>query len=338
MTWLVWRQHRNQAYIAIAALAGLAVVLVGTGWQMASQYRLARTSCMATHTCAALNVLTLGISPLLLLLVLLTMVVPCLMGVFWGGPLIARELETGTSQFTWTQSITRGRWLTAKVGWTLLAAAVWGGAIAALVTWWANPVNAVTGGRFQPGQFDVEGIVPVGYALFAVALGLAAGAVLRRTLPALAVTVVAFTAVRVAIAENLRPHYLSAVTATYNFLHSAPTPPWSYWLISQGLVGPGGKIPSQSQGGGSGFGIHINANVQVNGVPIGNLPSACRALAFQGPQRFMPCLAAHGYRGFITYQPASRYWAFQGIETGIFVLLAAVLVAVAAIAVLRRDA
>jgi hypothetical protein len=50
------------------------------------------------------------------------------------------------------------------------------------------------------------------------------------------------------------------------------------------------------------------------------------------------CVAAHGYRAFITYQPASRYWAFQGIETGIFVLLAAALIAVTAIVVLRRDA
>ena len=47
---------------------------------------------------------------------------------------------------------------------------------------------------------------------------------------------------------------------------------------------------------------------------------------------------AHGYRGFVTYQPASRYWAFQGIETGIFVVLAAALIALTAVVVLRRDA
>ena len=68
------------------------------------------------------------------------------------------------------------------------------------------------------------------------------------------------------------------------------------------------------------------------------MPSACRAFAFQDPVKTMSCLTAHGYRGFITYQPASRYWAFQGIETGIFVLLAAALIAVTAIAVIRRDA
>ena len=50
------------------------------------------------------------------------------------------------------------------------------------------------------------------------------------------------------------------------------------------------------------------------------------------------CLIAHGYRGFLTYQPGSRYWAFQGIETGIFIVLAAALVALTAIVLLRRDA
>ena len=68
------------------------------------------------------------------------------------------------------------------------------------------------------------------------------------------------------------------------------------------------------------------------------MPSACQTLVFQGPHKFFPCLTAHGYREFITYQPASRYWAFQGIETGIFVLLAAALIAVTAIVVTRRDA
>ncbi len=333
MTWLVWRQHRNQAYFAAAALAAFAVLLLVTGRQMASQYRSALTSCAASPTCGNLaNTLTLG-TPVLSLLATLTVVVPCLLGVFWGGPLVARELETGTSQFAWMQSITRGRWLTVKAGWALLAAAVWGGAVSALVTWWSSPVNALNHQNFQPGQFDIQGIVPVGYALFAVALGIAAGALLRRTLPALAITIAVFTFLRLVIGQDLRSHYLTALSKTYNFLHPPAPPAGSYWLVSGGLVGPGGQVPSSQPHGG---GISVN----INGLPISisNMPSACRALAFQSPLKTASCLTAHGYRGFISYQPASRYWAFQGIETGIFVLLAAALIAVTAIVVLRRDA
>jgi hypothetical protein len=184
-------------------------------------------------------------------LVTLTVVVPCLLGVFWGGPLVARELETGTSQFAWMQSITRRHWLAVKVGWALLAAAVWGGAVSALVTWWSSPANALKQQNFLPSQFDIQGIVPVGYALFAAALGIAAGTLLRRTLPALAITIGVFTFLRLVIGQDLRSHYLTAITKTSGFPpgHSPVLPKGSYWPVSQGLVGPGGKIPTTPDGG-----------------------------------------------------------------------------------------
>jgi hypothetical protein len=264
------------------------------------------------------------------LLINLTLLVPCLLGVFWGGPLVAREVETGTTQFTWMQSVSRRRWVAVKVGWALLAAAAWGGAVSALVTWWSSPLNALQHQNFQPGQFDVQGVVPVGYALFAVALGIAAGAVLRRTLPALATTVGVFAALRVVIAIYARPHYMAAITKTYTlaFTHPILSLPGSYWQLSQGVLVPAGQSASSA--------AHGAVGVSLNGTVV-SLPSACRPLLGQGPQKVFSCLADHGYRAFISYQPASRYWPFQGIETGIFAVLAAALIAVAVIAVTRRD-
>ncbi|HTZ92571.1 MAG TPA: hypothetical protein VMB74_09270 [Streptosporangiaceae bacterium] len=333
MTWLVWRQHRNQAYIAAAALGAFAILLLVTGRQMASQYQTALSACAASHTCGNLeNTLILG-TPAVSLLVTLTVVVPCLLGVFWGGPLVARELETGTSQFAWMQGVTRRRWIAVKVGWALLGAAVWGGAVSALVTWWSSPVNALKQQIFQPSQFDIQGIVPVGYAVFAVALGITAGALLRRTLPAMAITLVVFTVLRLVIGQDFRGRYLTPITKTFGFSgHAALAfPTGSYWLVSGGVVGPGGQMMSQAHGG---------PGVSLDGVPLplAGLPSACRMLVFSNPQKFGSCLAARGYHLFISYQPAGRYWAFQGIEAGIFLLLAAALVAVTAIVVLRRDA
>jgi hypothetical protein len=49
-------------------------------------------------------------------------------------------------------------------------------------------------------------------------------------------------------------------------------------------------------------------------------------------------MKAHGWRGFVTYQPSYRYWPFQGIETGIYVLLAAALIGVTFLVIRRRDA
>ena len=236
MTWLVWRQHRNQAYLAAAALAAFAVLLLVTGRQMASQYQTALTSCAASHTCDNLaNTLVLG-TPVVSLLVTLTVVVPCLLGVFWGGPLVARELEAGTSQFAWMQGITRRRWLTVKIGWAVLAAAAWGGAVSALVTWWSSPVNALMQQNFQPSQFDIQGIVPVGYAVFAVGLGIAAGALIRRTLPAMAITLVVFTFLRLVVGQDFRSHYMTALTATFNFVNrSAHRPGVAQGVLLAGL-------------------------------------------------------------------------------------------------------
>jgi hypothetical protein len=327
MTWLTWRQHRVQLYVGAAALAGLAVLLLITGLQMASQYRSALTACAANHTCGNLpNTLFLG-NHTVGFLVILTIGVPGLLGLFWGAPLVATELETGTTQFAWMQTITRKRWLAVKTGWVLLAAAVWGGAVSALVTWWSSPNNALQLDAFKANRFDIQGIVPVGYALFAVALGIAAGTLLRRTLPAMAVTLAVFIAVRVVITEVVRPHYMAAVTTTYN-LATGFVPSGSYLQLNQGVLGPNGQVISSN--------IDTNA-VVVDGVPANYAPAACQPLINSGNRSAPSCLMAHGYHGFVTYQPASRYWAFQGIETGIFVILAAALIALTATVLLRRD-
>ena len=326
MSWLVWRLHRTQLNIAAALLAAFTVLLLVTGLQMASQYHSAVTACAASHGCASLgSTLFLG-SHAVGFLVIMTLGVPALFGLFWGAPLVASEFEAGTGQFAWMQSVTRKRWLAVTTGWTLLAAAAWGGAVSALVTWWSGPDNALQLDQFKPGRFDIMGIVPVGYALFAMALGLCAGALLRRTMPALAVTLGGFIAVRAVITLWLRPHYMSAVTVTYKLL-SGYTPSGSYWQFAQGILDPAGRL------------VPIADGPAVDGIPAGSLPSACAAMA-NGAVRPTPSCrqALDGFHSFITYQPASRYWAFQGIETGIFVTLAAALVTVTAVVVLRRDA
>jgi hypothetical protein len=235
---------------------------------------------------------------------------------------VAQELETGTHQFAWTQSITRRRWLVVRAGWLVLAAAVLAGAVSALVTWWSGPDSALTAGAFGATRFDITYIVPVGYAVFAMALGICAGALLRRTLPALAVTLVGFGALR-ALTTWLRPHYMTPLTAYYKLTAAAFTPTGSYLGISQGLIGPNGQ--PVTAGPGSNF--YFNSMV---------IPAVCGNV--NGNRNPLSCLAAHGYQGYVTYQPAGRFWAFQGIETGIFVVLAAVLLAVTFWVLKRRDA
>jgi hypothetical protein len=249
---------------------------------------------------------------------------------FWGGPAVARERETATVQFAWTQSVTRRHWLSVKTGWLLLAGAVFGGAVAGIITWWYAPLNALNQGQFGQGSFDIQGIVPIGYAVFAVALGIAAGALIGRTLPALAVTAGVFLAVRLVITYWVRVHYLAAVTTIYSVTQNF-APKGAYWSLAQGTVLPGGQFTTNlSVGPGhiiSGFaGPDVPASCQVPGQGPGNITST------------ITCMARLGYRSFTTYQPGYRFWPFQFIETGIFVALAAALIVVTLFALRRRDA
>jgi hypothetical protein len=326
MTWLVWRQYRAQGAIASVLLAAAAAVILVDGFHIASQWHSIIVTCAGNTACEQQD------GPLVNGVVsdlpYLSLIVPVVLGMLWGAPLVAHELEARTSDFTWVQSVTRTRWLTVKVGWLLLAAAACGGVLAALTTWWSGPTNAISASAFAPGQFDTQGIVPIGYAVFAMALGIAAGTVARRTLPAIAVTLGGFIALRLVISNVLRPHYITAVTTYYNVTGSF-TPRGQAWVLSQGAVSRAGVVVP------AGWGSLYPA-----------LPASCQRLlpavgagkAANSLTAVFTCMQAHGWRGFVTYQPSSRYWPFQGIETGVYVLLAAALIAVTFLIIRRRDA
>jgi ABC-type transport system involved in multi-copper enzyme maturation permease subunit len=330
MTWVIWRQYRVTAAIAGAILAAFAVLFLITGLQDATRWHAALASCAKNGTCGNLSqIVSLTTGPVdgpVYTLTILTLAVPLLFGMFWGSPAVARERETGTVQFAWTQSVTRRRWLSVKTGWLLLAGAVFGGAVAGLVTWWYAPLNALHQNQFQPGYFDLQGIVPIGYAVFAVALGIAAGTLIGRSLPALAVTAGVFLAVRLAVTYWVRVHFMPAVTTIYSVTQSFP-PKGASWQLATGVVLPGGQFTTTL--------IAAPGTLQQDPGAIA-WPASCQP--GQQISSTLTCLAHLGYRSFTTYQPGYRFWPFQFIETGIFVALAAVLIAVTFFAARRGDA
>jgi hypothetical protein len=337
MTWIVWRQYRFQAAISAALLAAFAVFTVITGLHLATVWHNDLVACTAAHNCTSgEGGLFNGSGDATGLIIEMTLIVPALLGLFWGAPLVAHELETGSLQWTWVQGVTRTRWFAVKAGCLLLAAAVWGGAVATLVTWWAGPHNALYLDAFTGGNFDIQGIAPVGYALFAMALGILAGTLLRRTIPAMAITLGGFVAVRLLITLLVRKHYMAAVT-TYGNVAANLTPKGSYWQYASGLTGPNGPLQQVNGMVVTGPGT---LSTEFDGVAISELPKACQALAASEPPSAAAngCLTSHHIQQFITYQPASRYWAFQGIETGIYILIAAALIAATIAIIRRRDA
>jgi hypothetical protein len=332
MTWVIWRQYRVTAAIAGALLAAFAVLFLITGLQDAARWHAALASCTRNATCGDLGqIVSLTTGPVdgpVYTLTILTLAVPLLFGMFWGSPAVARERETGTVQFAWTQSVTRRRWLSVKTGWLLLAAAVFGGAVAGIVSWWCAPLNALKQNQFTPGYFDLQGIAPIGYAVFAVALGIAAGTLIGRSLPALAVTAGAFLAVRLVITYWVRVHFMPAVTTIYSVTQNFPGRGAS-WPLATGVVLPGGQLTTNL------IASPMTLEQQNPGAPA--WPASCQQIQGQ-MNSTLACLARLGYRSFTTYQPGYRFWPFQFIEAGIFAALAAVLIAVTFFVVRRRDA
>jgi H+/Cl- antiporter ClcA len=227
---------------------------------------------------------------------------------FWGATIVGRELEAGTATLVWTQSITRRRWLSTKLLTLFVFTAACSGVVAGLVTWWSDAHNLVVESRFNGLQFDIQGIAPVGYALFASALGLAAGVLWRRALPAMATTVGGFVGVRLVVELAVRWHYMSPVT-TVNGLDEPTGLPSGAWVKSSDLVLHG----------------------QVLRGPVRADPTCAL-------RDVRECMTQRGYQMRTVYQPAGRYWTFQWIEFGIFAGLAVILVAVAVVVLRRHDA
>jgi hypothetical protein len=331
MIWVTWRQYRTQILVALGALAALAVIVLLTGPNLAHLYDTTVATCKTHNDCsAARSSFLLNDVDLQTALDVLVTVVPGILGIFWGAPLIARELESGTYRLAWTQSVTRNRWLTVKVGVIGLASMVVAGLLSLMVTWWFIPLDRVTMSPFE--SFDERDIVPVAYAAFAFTLGATAGAIIRRSVPTMATTLVAFASVRLAVALWLRPNLIAPV------LRVIPLSRVSV-VVSRVSV-----VASVSANGGTPI-LTPNTptipNAWIYSVQIVNraghllstelVGSACPDLASDPrPNVVGNCVAklSAKFHVLVTYQPGSRYWAFQWYELAIFVAAAVVLAAI----------
>jgi hypothetical protein len=307
MLWVTWRQFRIQAIAAMCIFAGLAVVLVFTAPHLLHLYHVSGiAACQATNgDCGPLiddftshYRLLHGLSPLIVL-------IPGIVGVFWGAPLLAREIETGTFRLAWTQSVTRTRWLVVKllvVGGASVLVTI---GFEALIAWWSGPIDKVSANRFAPAMFDQRGLAPGAYAAFAFAIGVLLGAVIRRVLPAMAATVAAVAAVRFVVQDLIRPHFAAANHVTAPIFTDGGTALGSgVWVVSRRVVNAAGNT------------IQVRRDVLRNlcGLPEGRFSRDALA----------PCAQRLGIHQILAVQPADRYWPFQTWEALIFVALAAI--------------
>jgi hypothetical protein len=322
MTWFAWRQFRTQTWITIGALAAIGVVLLVTGRSIADAYAdTGVAACGSDCTAAIDNFLDQARSgtpnAVYNLAEGLMYAIPAVIGIFWGAPLIARELETGTHRLAWNQSVTRTRWLATKLLIVGTATAATTGLLSWAVTTWAHRIDSAAGDRITPMVYGARGIVPIGYALFAFALGVTAGMLIRRTVPAMAATLAGYAAVAVAMPQWIRAQLVPA---------SHTTSPLDMSELDQLGIDPTGGMRVVSDNLPEGAWVLSNQTI----TPIGEVfsgpadPQVCgrEAATPGGCEEWVSTL---GLRQDLTYQPANHFWPLQWIETGILLGVAVLL-------------
>jgi ABC-2 family transporter protein len=338
MIWLTWRQARAQTAMMGAALAVLAVVLLLTGPGLADDYSSGIAACAAQGgDCSEfVERFSTENEGLALSVTAVVLIVPALVGLFWGAPLIARELEGGTHRLVWNQSVTRTRWLAVKLALIGLAAIATAGLLSFAVDWWSDPIDkaaAANGSisRMEPLLFGTRGIVPMAYAAFAFALGVTVGMLVRRTIAAMAITLALFAAVQIAMPQLVRPHLSSATTSSVEITPSnleglgfeadnrvrlfMDASVEGGWVLSSHTVDPSGQAVDT---------IPPQPTLSPNSGPCAPPRGGRAKLPAKPGDELGPCLAEIerlGYGYEVTYHPASRFWPFQWYESGIYLAL-----------------
>jgi hypothetical protein len=332
MTWLTWRQFRAQSITTAAFIVVFGVILLISAFDVAHTYSATGVgSCHGAGPCglaatAFIDQLKRGPSELVFYAgIFIVYLAPALMGMFWGAPLVARELETGTFRLAWNQSVSRSEWVLAKLGLIGLAAMATAGLLSLITGWWASPIfkaaslagsNSLSIDRLAPPLFGAQGIAPIGYAAFAFALGVTAGVLIKRTVPAMAVTLVGFGLVQVAWPNWVRPLLVSPVHQYFPItaanLNELVIENNTQFILRRDIAKPGAWVISNQTVNSAG---HPFDGPPTHACIVGN-NNACNA-----------SVNALHLRSLISYVPASKFWAIQGLETGIFLVLAVALAA-----------
>jgi hypothetical protein len=316
MAWVTWRQHRLTLAGVIVVLGAASLYLYTAGLRMrtGSDY-------------AAENELSITSG--------LFQLIPALIGAFAGAPVLARELDTGTFRFTWTQGFGRTRWTVATLAPLALTVTVAAGAFGMFFSWCYGPLIA---GRVEgffgssplsAGTFDLRGAAVAGWTLVAFAIGVLAGVLIRRVVPAMFATIAAWGGLAIVTWVYLRRLYESPlVTHTPNLTSSD-------WVLTQSWA-QGGKPVSSSvidqilQK----IGATIVSPGQLGQAPAPGTQSAPAHAESTNPVQY---LLHHGITFSSSYQPASRFWSFQWIEGG-WLLALSLLLMTATVWLVHRQA
>ena len=326
LAWPAWRQQRA-GLVGFAAMSGvLAAAMLWAALRGQAHYAtLTRDHCLGSSQLARCGPL-LGSFPWLVnstyptAVTWVARVLPVLAGTFLGAPALAREYERGTARFAWTQGTSRTRWALVTLALPAVPVAAIGAALGALATWSLRPFEALGQASRWQDNFDSTALTLAAWALFAFLLGTAAGAALRRVVPAMAVTGGAAVILVLVAARKLHglllaigpvvtrtallsgPYHALPLTngAEYFFGGSVARVPAGGWVLDGWFAGRNGH--------------------RLTGAALDPL------YRLKTPQQ-QAWMASHHASAWISYQPGGHFWVLQGLDTGVLLALALALAA-----------
>lgn len=333
MTWLIWRRYRVLMALTVMALAGLGLwmLLLGHAFDGAVVSSACRYSTSDCHVYRGV----LSLSDQADVINLLLLFVPCLLGMVFGAPLVAGELEHCTNRLAWTQGVSRTKWLIVK--WCVVALSLV--TVVALLTliaqWWTGHATerlagnleelGLGGGPLQPLYFPITGLAFSAYTLFAFALGTALGAVIRKTSWAIATTVVIYTAVSVLVVLFVRPSLAPQLFV------QIPTP-------GQPSAVMNAMILDEIHGSWDlGFGYRYAPGTPDTGPSADVVAQRCEVQNYN-ESPYLACLSEHRIQTGTFYQAGNHYWELQWRESVLLLLTSGSLLGVTVWSVRRWTA
>ncbi|MGW3126316.1 transporter [Streptomyces sp. NPDC001123] len=311
--WLAWRQQRVTAAIAAAVLI-LAAALAAyyrSGMLDALHSGLFDHCATGPLYCTRSDTglpLLLDVEPLKYLGAL-NIVLPVVIGVFWGAPLLGRDRELGTHRLVLAQGLSRGQWLASRFALAAVTTAALSGLLAGVFAWWWRPAADRSYGLFWYDTTALSGSGPrvVAAALFGLAAGTLLGLLARRVLAAMGLTLLV-TGMTTLLLEWT--HWTRLLVPPHTYVSAGSTP----------------KAPMGEKWSTGDYGL-ITASGRHDSV------FNC---AFPSGSQLKECMTAHGYVArFYKANPAGDYWTFQWTDTAVLGGLA-VLLTVATVLLLRR--
>ncbi|MET8167895.1 ABC transporter permease [Streptomyces sp. NPDC005329] len=308
--WLL-RLHRPALYIWLGAVAVLAVGLLWLGGPLtdasAAAWREYDKACNDGGSCRYDQDSIVRYKDVYAYTTGALTALPFVVAAWAGAALFGRELEHGTAQLAWTQSLSPTRWLATKLIVPAVLVTAGTALLVALhrVMWTAGDGRIDTADSWYADlTLHANGPTTVAFALTGLAGGALAGLLLRRTLPALALALGVVGAIRI-LADLAMPHLWPAVTQVSSLADG---------YRSSGLGVDSGLVTST--------GAHIAD------------PGCGPTAVLGGCAKVYSDLDATGF--YTTYHPESHFWPLQLTTTALVLAVAAALV-VAAFVLLRRS-